>query len=156
MSQANVIASFANQHLPAACAAGAAAAGISWPDDEDVFSPSAEPYPSCRFYLLEEGSGQLEGTTLSQVSLRIPAVMLDEWASSKFREHFRKALRFSFTSQFPRRAYLPCFDYEQSDDPQVAVGQFRIEQAGSRFFRMSWDGPDIRLIIAQFNLFNQS
>lgn len=156
MSQANVIASFGNKHLPAACAAGSAKIGLTWPADEDVFSSVPAPYPSCRLHLLEDGPGQLEATSLIQVSVRIPAAQMDDWDSSLFRAAFRKALGFSSTSQNPRTAYLPCFDYERSDDPAESVGLFRLEQAGSKFWRTGWDGSDIRLLSIQLNLFNQT
>lgn len=156
MSAANVLASFGNKHLPAACAAGASAAGLTWPADEDVFSDVVPEGLSCRLHQLDEGPGDHESVTLVQVSLRIPLADLDDWGFSRFRAAFRKKLNFSSTSATPRLASLPAFDYEQSDNPSVAVGTFRLEQAGSRFWRMGWDGPGVRLLMVHLNLFNQS
>lgn len=155
MSQATVLSAMASVHLPEACAVASAAAGL--PDfDTDVFSASAKPYPSCRLAVLDEFTDSLGLGTLVQISLRIPANLIDEWKGSKFRQAFSKALGFANrSSELSRMAYLPAFDYEQSDDAPPQLGTFRLVQAGSRLWRLSWDGPETRLFIAQLNLYSQ-
>lgn len=154
MSAENVLASFMNVQLPAACDAGTAAAGL--PALDQAFTAlSPQPEPSCRLTVFEESFGAAEGVTPLQVSIRIPAVLLDDARRLRFCKAFRKALKFSFTSATPRQAYLPAFDYELSDTAPPQVGIYRIEMASSRFWRITWDGPEMRLLIAYFNLFNQ-
>jgi hypothetical protein len=146
MSFANCLSSFSNVHLPAACAAGCEAAGIG-PLDLELFSASPLPYPSCRLHVLEDH--------LVQVSLRFKTAEFDENQGARFRAAFKTTLGFRLTTALQRQAYLPALDYAQSASAPPAAGLMHLEQAGSSFWRLSWDGPGIRLMMAHLKLINQ-
>lgn len=146
MSFANLLSTLSNKHLPAACAAGSAAAGL--PElNQQQFAASPMPYPSCRLHVLDDN--------LVQISLRFKAAETSERQGSLFRSAFKTSLGFRLTTALPRQAHLPAFDYAQSASNPPAAGLMLIEQPGSKFWRLGWDGPGIRLMIVHLNLMNQ-
>ena len=151
MSQANVLASYCKLLIAAAGIARTAAGLASL--DTDITSPQADPYPSLRMHILNDGVGTLEGILLVQNDLRIPVALLDEWGMTILKRKFLVSLGFQLNRQDNRTALAPLYNFQASDNPSTPIGTFRMELAGSTTWRARADGPDIQLVTLPLNLF---
>ena len=150
--QGNLFASFCTAAFGPANAALTAAGVSAMTESQQLLSLSPEPYPSFRVFRLDQDLG-LETRLLVQLALRVPRVM-DEWAQMLLQDTWAEGMGFRTGMQTPGRIRIPLLNYQSSNNPSDTGLTLRVELAGSRLWKSSSDGPDIRLHACHLNLFH--